>query len=867
MQFSHPMLLALAVLVPWAAGVGRREDLSRSTLITRLAVGFFLVIAIAGLRVRVAGGPVNVVFVLDRSASIPPVEQSRSLARVSRLGTGMRPNDQAAVVLFGADAVIDQTMAARSPVVRSASQVNAQGTNIEAALRVARAVLPSEGTRRIVLVSDGQETAGDARREAAIARDAGVRIDVLPVSIPKPAGLRVNRIEAPLHVRIGEPYTVTAEISGAPGASDTITWLREGAAVRTTDVTADTFGTARVSIEDRQQIAGAAVYTAQNNLQRTSGESSDSGAVVIAAGLPAVLYAAGDHARIDRTITAAEFVVSRVVPAALPTNAAGLAPFSAVVLDDVPAESLSDLQNRALAAYVEKQGGGLLVLGTPRSLGPAGYPGTPLGATFPVDLRKKTGARAPDAALVVVFDKSGSMADATRGVTKIELARRAVMSVLEAVPASDSIGVIAFDTTPITVAPLQAGHAAATLQERLRSIEPGGSTLIAPAIEAARAALRTSSVARRRILLLTDGRSAPSDATQLLALARARDVEWSIVAIGSDVDRQLFEQLARESGGRAYFPADLTMLPDVLAREAARAAGGWRVRERFILRARGAHPVLAGIRGDTLPTLDSYVAATTKPTASTILGSHLDDPVFAAWRVGLGRVAVFTADMSPPFRAWNGFAPLWQQTVRWIGRGHEAGELDASVESTDGKTRLVVDVRTGEGQFANNLRGEVAVRDPGDRVSSAPLRQFEPGRYEASIDTRQKGAYLASISMHETESSEEFRTFTGLYWRGAAESRPERVDRDRLIAIAQSGGGAELSDNDNPFSGPRAASYRDFSWWFALVAALLYLGEIALRRGVLAGVLRTSADAGRFGAGRVPGEYAGLEPRSDRLES
>ena len=44
---------------------------------------------------------------------------------------------------------------------------------------------------------------------------------------------------------------------------------------------------------------------------------------------------------------------------------------------------------------------------------------------------------------------------------------------------------------------------------------------------------------------------------------------------------------------------------------------------------------------------------------STLLNRPLDDPVMAAWRFGLGRVAVYTADLRSPWsaglRRWPGF--------------------------------------------------------------------------------------------------------------------------------------------------------------------------------------------------------------------
>jgi len=117
------------------------------------------------------------------------------------------------------------------------------------------------------------------------------------------------------------------------------------------------------------------------------------------------------------------------------------------------------------------------------------------------------------------------------------------------------------------------------------------------------------------------------------------------VAIGANADRELLGQLAQSTGGRAYFPADVAELPLLVSREAARSRSGMVVEERFTLRG-APHPILGGIDRGALPQLGGYVVSAAKPTATSILTSHLDDPILAVWRAGLGRVAVFTGDLS-----------------------------------------------------------------------------------------------------------------------------------------------------------------------------------------------------------------------------
>ena len=163
-------------------------------------------------------------------------------------------------------------------------------------------------------------------------------------------------------------------------------------------------------------------------------------------------------------------------PDRLPRTAAALAPFDVIVLDDVDASRLDLAQRRALAQHVD-QGGGLFVLGSARSLLPLDD-ADPFDAALPIDLRPRRGGRAPGLALVVVFDKSGSMDDRIDGAPRIEFARQAAQRVLASLPTTDAIGVIAFDAAAVDVAELRAGHDAAALAERLGAVRPSGSTAV-----------------------------------------------------------------------------------------------------------------------------------------------------------------------------------------------------------------------------------------------------------------------------------------------------------------------------------------------------------------------------------------------------
>src|SRR2546421_575806 len=91
--------------------------------------------------------------------------------------------------------------------------------------------------------------------------------------------------------------------------------------------------------------------------------------------------------------------------------------------------------------------------------------------------------------------------------------------------------------------------------------------------------------------------------------------------------------------------------------------------------------------GRRLTTPSVCVRTAAKPPATNILSSHLDDPILSAWRAGLGRAAVFTADLGSPWsaslRGWQDFARLWTQSVRWISRRSDDPALVVAITEED----------------------------------------------------------------------------------------------------------------------------------------------------------------------------------------
>ena len=94
----------------------------------------------------------------------------------------MPEGDVAGIVGFGRGALVERLPQEVREIDRIASTPVRSATDIGAALRLASALFPDDAQKRIVLLSDGNDTTGSGQSEAALAaargdpdRDAGDR--------------------------------------------------------------------------------------------------------------------------------------------------------------------------------------------------------------------------------------------------------------------------------------------------------------------------------------------------------------------------------------------------------------------------------------------------------------------------------------------------------------------------------------------------------------------------------------------------------------------------------------------------------------------------------------------------------------------
>ncbi|HEV8266925.1 MAG TPA: VWA domain-containing protein, partial [Thermoanaerobaculia bacterium] len=379
-------------------------------------------------------------------------------------------------------------------------------------------------------------------------------------------------MRAPDRVSAGEPFRVTVTLRATKKTEATLRLLRDGTPISAGRVTLPAGTPGVYQLEERAaDAAGAVVYEARLEADEDGvPENNRASAIVRVEGTPRVLVVDRKPASATPLVDAlrrAGIRAEAAAPGGLPSDLVGLASYDAVLLSDVPSTNFSDAQLEALRTYVEVVGGGLGMLGGPESFGPGGWARTPVEAVLPLDMDVKNPSVFPSLGLVLLIDKSGSMAGMGE-TAKVEVAKAAGAEVISLLSPIDWVGVVAFDDAAKWVVPMSPGSEKANAVSLLGTLRAGGGTDAYPAMEEARKALSATKTRVKHVILLTDGQLAGRDHEGLARAMAAEGVTLSTVGIGTDADLFTLEKIAEAGKGRFYRAEDVSLVPRIFLREA-----------------------------------------------------------------------------------------------------------------------------------------------------------------------------------------------------------------------------------------------------------------------------------------------------------
>lgn len=841
--FDQPHWLWLLALVPVVLLLGwgwlrRLAGWRRGTaLVLRSVVLSLLVLAIARPSAYWPDSRLSIAFVVDESDSMSGPDRAAAASWLEQALGNKQQDDKVAVVRFGRQSVSD------TPSGERRAPVDGTATNVDSALRMAGDLLSPTGERRVVLLSDGWENAGDAREAAARGLPPDVRVMfAAPSGATAQPEVAIRGVEAPRLIREGGTFeaivivdstveteaTISLAVDGRPGAEEQVK-VPAGTSRFTLPMRARSQGFRAL----RAEITPVADTRSENNVADTVTVVKEAGRVLVLEGH------SGEGAAIAEMLRDGGLEVEVQAPTAVPTRAESLERFDGVAMVNVAATQLALDQQRTLQRYVQDLGRGILVVGGNTSYSLGGYAQTVLDEMLPVSPAPPPRRDEGSLALFIVLDKSGSMDLYRSDVSKMAMAREAAILATETLRPRDTLGVLGFDSRHAWVVPparINTPNDITVAQQRIAGIRADGGTMIFPALEEAYNAASQAEASKRHIILLTDGQSPDADYATLIGKMQADQITLSTIAMGSDSDTQLLTRLAELGSGRYYFTERSQDIPKIATKESTIVSRNALVEGRVLPRVTEPSPVLIGLTGSALPALGGYVSTTTRPRANTVMTTEKGDPLLAHWQLGLGRVVAWTSDAGGTWTSeWEGWADsprFWQQAMRWTLPEPTQATFPVTAEVIGDRVTLRAQSVRPDGRYADLLDTRVTIVPPEGQARELQLPQTAPGTYSLSTVVSEPGVYEARFAQYENGQPvrEETLGFTIL---GNGEQRSVGTNRVLLERLAGLTGGSELPDPGQAFARENVAHGErvDPLWfWFALAALLLLPLDIAVRR-------------------------------------
>jgi uncharacterized membrane protein len=819
-------LLALPVLV-WYFYRGLTEFVRWQrvlSLAVRVVVVVLLVLALTGLNLLRPTKEQFVVFAIDQSLSVGDEGKHEVDRFLDKAVAAMGPN-RCAFLTFAAEP--GQIQAERGNI-RTPNDL--QGTNIAATLEVAAAAIPPSYVPHIVLLSDGNQTAGDALRAAL---GAGVPISTVPLSTRADPEVQVADVQVPAQVREGEPFYVEVVVVSNHDDEGTIEVYR-GAHKVIGEKQKIKAGENRFRF--RQSITGErlAEYTvAIKDFHDKFQDNNSAKGLVFTNGKPRVLLVESDPKLAKHLGWALEqegIVIDTRPAQGMPDNLSDLQNYELVILSNVPATSLTQRQMDVARTYVRDLGGGLIMIGGDQSFGLGGYYKTTIEEILPVRSDFEKEKEKPSLAMVLVIDKSGSM-----GGQKIEMAKDAAKSAVELLAPRDKIGVIAFEGETYWICEVQPAASRESVLDKISGIEAGGGTVMAPAMEAAFEALQNTVAKIKHVIILTDGISSPGDFEGIAQNMAQAKITCSTVAVGDDADQKLLQEIARIGNGRFYYTDDPSAIPQIFAKETVTASKSAINEQPFVPQVLRPTPVLSEINFADAPFLLGYVTTRPKPTSEVVLITERGDPLLAWWRYGLGMSVAFTSDAKSRWAAewlsWPGYSKFWAQIVRHAMRKSDAKGVFVQVAQRDRRATITLDAINAAGAFVNQAETELTLIEPHGAERKIAMTQTAPGRYAGEFETANSGAYHLQLQQ-KVRGALTAQQSRGLVVNYADELRLKPTDQKLLASIARVSGGVFNLAPEATFATSERSASRAVPLWPYLVtaAAVLFLLDVALRR-------------------------------------
>ena len=847
-MLSEPHWLILIIPLLFLVFLFKPE--SKIILSLRILLIVVICLALSSPIMKIRGQEGIVVLVADRSASMPEENDKRIQETTSLVSEKMPINSRIALVSFTDKAKIEFSPTRNEASALSIKQ-NPDASNLADGIDLALSMIPDGISGRIIVLSDGLWNGKDPHLSALNAASRNIPIDYRYLGKDIINDLAISYFSVPSILEPKESFIIRAGVVSPLVQNADIELYNGDNRLFKTNYHLKS-GLNEISFSMKAPSSSVAKYiikvSASNKDPQLENNVAQS-VTLIKGKKPVLVISEKTNSTMKSFLINNKILVDEKLPKDFHWRLEELSGYSAVILENVPAERIGFSGMHSLAAWVRHMGGGLLITGGKNSYGNGGYHKSPLDEAMPVSMEMRSKIRKMSIAIAVVLDRSGSMSMEVAGRTKIELADLAAASSLDLLMEGDEFGVFAVDTTPHLIVPLQDVSTKDKWRDDILSIRSmGGGIYVYEGIKAAVEMLKKAKSKTRHIILFSDACDSEQPGTywSLLSEAEKEGMTLSVIGLGkeTDVDGELLKKIAEAGKGRCFFTNEAEDLPRLFSQDTFIAVKNTFVEEKIGIYSSSDISTYVGGNTGFKSSIDAYNICYTKPNASQIISAEDEDntPVLSVWQYGLGKVACYTGVLSKENGgdfinkgfAYNVFSGL----TKWLA----FDDRDSL-----GEIMLTQKIVNGSWKASLNLDPE-RLRDP---FSDTPVFEILSSMNDSQPSIIRKNASWDNADQlsvtHELKGNEVIVPLLKINDKQSLRLAPacqiyspeylpqnNRSGVAELKQLSKMTGGNELIDLSSVWASmPMVTQDKNVSNYLFVLALILFLLEIAERRMAL----------------------------------
>ena len=847
------LVIALLILIlDWIIFIRRRVRVRKPELIWRIALTLMILLSVIGIHLPGRKNKMTTIFVVDMSDSnIASLSEEESYLRstISKMPKG----DSFGIVTFGRSATTEQFVSDEAEYLGIATNPDGSATDIEGAVEYAISLIPDSRLGRVVILSDGKETVGDIGKTADKLKENDVEICAMLYEMEQSQDVYLQNVDMPDKMAAGDAYNIKATVYSTYECDASLKLFNGSEVIDQMDVHL----TKGENTFIMKEVAGDEAIEERHLEVEAQGDTViENNSMVVAALVEApqkILIVSGlseDSSGLEHMMGSLNKDTTVVSAVNAPDNISGLLKYKTIILDDCYISDLPEGFLNAIQSYVKDYGGGLICTGGKESYAPGGYTDTVLEEVLPVDMMPKGVEEAPSLAMVMVIDCSGSMDSAgydpntgqTVGRSKIDVAVDAAIEAVKNLNRNDYVGVVTFSDNYEWRQKIVPAEDKDAIIEQIEGIGIMGGTVIKPAVDAAAKGVSGVDAGVKHILLLTDGEGETKDFDDVIEYINDNGITMSTIAVGSDSDTKLLEELAEDCGGRYYYSDSSSDVPKIFAEEVYLSGTTYYKNGDFALSLKN-NELVSGLYSEGIPNITGYIAATTKSGAREVITTSEDDPLMSAWQYGLGHSIAWTTNASGEWNAalaqQDDYLEMWNKMLSYACMQSDIGQDSVSVTKRRGK----VEINYVASDYSEDTEVIGVYTSPTGETEELVLEPGDPGCYTASFQPTEMGVY--SINIRRNEGEETVASTTAIETVQFSDEYRRDISNANFKAFIETNG--RMLDSDSKvFTKLRASNRnrRDITTILIILSVIMLIIDIVIRRFDLGRILFNRAGRG-----------------------